>query len=744
MITINDFDLDKINVMAVTNIDVTKPVELKPDMFIFDKKIGGDHIWICTNARYSEEVLMTKTHRECVEIFYERDKFVSYLTQSRLKKTGDKSNKLRKMKNKWRNSQDDELCKNKTDCFIKENMLLMLKYCFKITFPINNPPYAYSSGYENSFSLNKFLSQIGNTDIYANYTHMNVANKKTTLIQCRWLDNAIFHPVYQSIIRKVDGYLKRVGENIVELINGYLKLFENKELTLLSTASATTAPATTATTASATTQPPTTPTPPPTIKPLFDSASELSDNYNTKEKIIDFLNGIKTRIGEESKIGIADMRELQTFMNIHYNRFYELKKEINKLSEDDKKKSPSKLVYDFFKSKQVAILILLTNTFSTQAYKDIYDKMGLTAIDMARYDYYKPYIDNFATLSSPNRISTNEIIASCFDETKNSLYEITNISSTFTYKIYEENGFYDIINQNPSPYIGLDKINQAESKKQSPHYELYLALDLAGGLVTDANQSAVSCYFENNRLGNMGDKLINKTENTEVLQMIEYIDMTERLDKYDKEQAKIQSDEKKEKEAKQAEAKKVETKQAETSNAEKVSITTEAKPDKNNPENFVIKNELIKQSLDKISGITEDTQKIIVSKINRKESELKINKLADLIKKYNENRNDKDAQINVNTFARQSLNSVKSAIDALENRIKYGDLDPEKKSQEESTLITYRNILKVVEYLISQIEDEEVKKNMNIKGGKRLRKKTRRNQIQKYVRKTMRRNKRCN
>jgi len=61
---------------------------------------------------------------------------------------------------------------------------------------------------------------------------------------------------------------------------------------------------------------------------------------------------------------------------------------------------------------------------------------------------------------------------------------------------------------------------------------------LAGGLVTDANFSAVSCYFENNRLGNKADKLINKTENTEILQMIEYIDMTERLDKFNKEQEK--------------------------------------------------------------------------------------------------------------------------------------------------------------------------------------------------------------
>ena len=729
MITINDFDLDKINIMAVTNIDATKPVELKPDMFIFDKKISGDNMWICTNARYSEEVLMTKTHFECLEIFYDKDKFVAYLVQSRLKKTGDNSNQLRKMKTKWLNSQgDDEQCKNKVNCFIKENMLLMLKYCFKITFPVDNPPYAYSSKRPSSFSFNKFLSKLGNADSYANYTHMNISNKKTTLIQCRWLDNAVFHPMYQLVMRKIDGYLKRVGTNIVELIDGYLKLLND------TFKSGTTTSATTTTTALI----------------LTETLPGLLDEYNTIDKITNFLTEIRTRIEDESKIGIADMRSLQVFMNIHYDQFYkkvaekQVAEKQGKLKEVKTKEEIEKMdkiekILGFFRNKPVAILILLTNTFSTQAYKDIYDKMKLSSIDMARYDYYKPYLDNFALLSSPNRISTNEIIADCFDENKNSLYEITSVSSTFKYKIYEENGFYDIINQNPSPYIGLDKINQAESKKQSPHYELYLALDLAGGLVTDANFSAVSCYFENNRLGNMGDKLINKTENTEVLQMIEYIDMTERLDKYNKEQAKIQSDEKKKAEAKQAEAKQAEAKQAETSNAEKVSITTEANPDKNNPENFVIKNELIKQSVDKISGITEDFQKVIVSKINRKENELKINKLADLIKKYNDNRNDIQVKRDLDTFARQSLNNVKSTIATLDNRIKNGDLEPEKKSQEESTLATYKYILEVVKNLISLIEDEDVRKN--IKGGKRLRKKTRRNQRQKQRRKTMRRNK---
>ncbi len=723
MITINDFDLDKINIMAVTNIDVTKPVELKPDMFIFDKdKISGDNMWICTNARYSEEVLMTKTHRECLQIFYERDKFVSYLGQSRLKKTGDNSNKLRKMKTKWRNSQgDDEQCKNKNNCFIKENILLMLKYCFKISFPVDNPPYAYSSGYSSVFSLNKWLSGFGNNDPYANYTHMNISNKKTTLVKCRWLDNAVFHPVYTSVINKIEGYLKRVGTNIVELIDAYLKIFTAKFET---------------------------PDVPPELNTILPG---LPGDYNSVLNIKNKLENIKGRIQDESKIGIADMRSLQTFMNVHYTQFYTIYLNPNRTNKNPPAADQEELIknLEFFQNKTIAILILLTNTFSSQAYKDIYDKMKLSAIDMARYDYYKPYIDNFATVSSPNRISTNETIANCFDETNNSLFEITKTAATFKYQIYEENGFYDILNQKPSPYIGLDKINQSESKKQSPHYELYLALDLAGGLVTDANFSAVSCFFEGNRLGNKADKLINKTENTEVLEMIEYIDMTERLDKFKKEQEKIKNDEKKAAEAKAAEAKAAEAKAAEAKaaeakaaeakKAEEVNATTKENADKNNPNNFIIKNELLKQSIDDIGGITDDVQKTIISKINRKDNTMQINKLADYIKKYNDNRDDKQAKIDVDRQARSTLNNVKSTIDGISSKIKIGDLDPDKKSQEESTLATYRYILQVVENLIKKIEDEDIRKN--IKGGKRLRKKTRRNKRQNQRRKTMRRRK---
>jgi hypothetical protein len=221
------------------------------------------------------------------------------------------------------------------------------------------------------------------------------------------------------------------------------------------------------------------------------------------------------------------------------------------------------------------------------------------------------------------------------------------------------------------------------------------------------------------------------------------------LDKFNKEQEKIKNDEKKAVEAKKAEAKAAEAKAAEAKaaeakaaeakKAEEVNATTKENADKNNPNNFIIKNELLKQSIDDIGGITDDVQKTIISKINRKDNTMQINKLADYIKKYNDNRDDKQAKIDVDRQARSTLNNVKSTIDGISSKIKIGDLDPDKKSQEESTLATYRYILQVVENLIKKIEDEDIRKN--IKGGKRLRKKTRRNKRQNQRRKTMRRRK---
>ena len=68
MATIDGYDLDTLNIMMYNNIDPKKPIELDAKMFLFDKPIKSDNgkMWVCTNIRYSEEVLMIKTDQKAM------------------------------------------------------------------------------------------------------------------------------------------------------------------------------------------------------------------------------------------------------------------------------------------------------------------------------------------------------------------------------------------------------------------------------------------------------------------------------------------------------------------------------------------------------------------------------------------------------------------------------------------------------------------------------------------------------
>jgi hypothetical protein len=119
------------------------------------------------------------------------------------------------------------------------------------------------------------------------------------------------------------------------------------------------------------------------------------------------------------------------------------------------------------------------------------------------------------------------------------------------YNIYGEDGFYNVVNNKErDTYIGFDRINLSADKKKAPHLEIYLAMEFAGGLVTDTNKGAVGCLFENNRLGRMLEKIIKKEKESEdILEMREYIDLTALIKKTEKD-IKIQEA----KEAKEAKA----------------------------------------------------------------------------------------------------------------------------------------------------------------------------------------------
>ena len=222
MTTIDGYDLDTLNIMIYNNIDPKKPIELDAKMFMFDAPIKSDNgkMWICTNIRYSEEILMTKTHFECVQMFFDQTLFLKYVKESSVKKPNNTPAEVGKIKDetKWSDSEAVGLCKLKHECFMKENMLLALKYCFTITFPVNNSPFSYSQGPKSSITIGSFINSLFNSDKYANYTHMKVEGKEATIIGCQWIDTIKYHPVYQKVNKSIKQYLVKVKGPLIKLL----------------------------------------------------------------------------------------------------------------------------------------------------------------------------------------------------------------------------------------------------------------------------------------------------------------------------------------------------------------------------------------------------------------------------------------------------------------------------------------------------------------------------------------------
>ena len=675
MPTFGDFEIDTINIMMYNNIDREKPVELTAKMFIFDQPVKGDYMWLCTNIRYSEEVLISKTHAECVELFFDKDKFISYLKQSRLKKTSyNDPNELRKIENiKWLDSEADnddddfKVCKitDKNLCFMKDNMLIALKYCFRITFPVDNPPHSFSANNVEGLTVSKLLNSWFNSDKYANFTHMTVFDKKITLIGCKWLDNAKYHPVYQKVFRNINNYFKKIKNPLLILIESALKKGIFKEL---------------------------------------DTSNKDNNNaeYINKKRKTPYFT-----IENEFENIYNFIMQNEIIPNILFNisvfmyYFYIIPR-----IDADKNPDPKKKIKQ---SKELELITMLSHVFSTQGYRAFISKSGLSQVDLQKYDYYKPYIDSFSTLTFPNRESKNIKIVPLFQDTEDNNY----ISGLY-YIYHPDDGYYNYISNPNSPYIGIDRINLSTDKKKLPQYEIYVAMEFVGGLVTDSNKKAVGCLFENNRLGNLLKRIISKEENTELLPMIEYIDLSKLVESTEKTQK-----------LKEKESKEASTNKETSSNDNKKPVTNDNIKPVSDDNIKPASDDLLKLEIDKLSGVTPEFQKEIISKINTKAKYVK--DLADIIQKYN---NDNS----LNSEYKKAVTIAETTIGATIQNNEQDATDPkssvEKIQKAEKNRVIYNYIKELIENLKKQAQ--YAKKS----GGNRT--KTRRYRKNKRYRKTHR------
>ena len=713
MTTIDDYDLDTINIMLYNNIDRDKPVELTAGMFIFDKPVKGDKIWICTNIRYSEEILMTKTHFECVQLFFDRNLLLNYAKESSIKKPNNIPADVRKISNdvKWLNSEMDSTCKlkHKNECFMKDNMLLVLKYCFPVTFPVDNPPFSFSNGQHNVVTVSRLINGWFNSDKYANFTHMKVDGKSTTVIGCQWLDTIKFHPVYQKVNKNIKQYFVKVKEPLIKLLEQVMEIME-KSLEYTQTY----------TDADADTD--------KNVKKVssnyFTNYYNLFYTYDNIKSLNNVSYDFKNKTMSKYKIILLenenDFKSLLQMIitniktNIDYEIIYKLFviiyffyynnsqiKHSNDISTQYLKDITLTDILKLHNKKlktSLDLILLLCCVFSKDGYNQFVRDTGIDQVTLQKYDFHKPYVQSFESLNLPNRKSTNKNV--------NALFDIIGYDITGLYDVYGENGYYEVAKKGET-YIGFDQINLSADKKKAPHYEIYLSMEFAGGLVDDNNKSAVSCLFENNRLGRMLQKIIKQEKESEdVLEMREYIDLTDLIKKTEKEV--------KQKAAQEAQEAKVE--KAEKAAKEAKEAQQNPGPGQQNPgpQNQGSKEDLLEVELDKVPGISADIRKKIMDKINKDIPEVK--ELAKVISKYNKD-------VSLKSEYTKILTTTKSKIKSLIENAKYDEeqnkeLTPDKKEKARYDLMDYEKIKELIIQMIDQTFFEENKDNAKkFKGG---------------------------
>jgi len=686
MTTIDGYDLDTLNIMIYNNIDPKKPIELDAKMFMFDTPIKSDNgkMWLCTNIRYSEEILMAKTHFECVQTFFDQTLFLKYVKESSVKKPNNTPVEVGKIKDevKWsdseKNSSKLEKCSSKHDCFMKENMLLALKYCFTITFPVNNPPFSYSQSPKSSITIGSFINSWFNSDKYANYTHMKVEGKEATIIGCQWIDTIKYHPVYQKVNKSIKQYLVKVKGPLVKLLEQVLLILNPKDHDKNICSIIT------------------------TYSDFYNSYNNwssdnfkgafnfLKNNWNTEDPasiLEESFEQIHKKLLDEIRLNCGH-KEINNLFLFYYYFYYafietEIENEENEINTETKSQTKTKKLKNILSKslkQKLDLILLLCCVCSKDGYNQFVRELGIDQVTLQKYDFHKPLITAFEAITIPNRESTNKDIRDLFDLTG---YEITGL-----YNVYQEDGFFNIMNREDKsndPFIGFDRINLSADKKKAPHFEIYLAIEFAGGLVTDTNRSAVSCLFENNRLGNMLQRLIkSEQKSTDILELREYIDLTKLIQKTEKD-IKVKAA----KEAKEANEAKAVSQAKEAKDAKEVSVNNAA-PNKDN---------LLQTELEKLPGVTADIQKKIVEKLNKEIPAVK--ELADTISKYNkEGAPYKPAYDKI-------LTKAKSDVQSLIQNAKYDiDNDPtltqDKKEKARYDLMDYEKIKELIVQLIDQ------------------------------------------
>ena len=479
-----EIDLEIVNLKVMLHTNKDSIIELTSNLFLFDGKTGiqGNYPLLCTNYRYSKELLNYKTLYEIVQTFFNRNKFNDFILASKVKKTQildknttniditleNKINVVLKKINKkslvfdfqkikalsisQKNNIINNLKVNNNDLkkitdsnsfvdylilisnqnsnknkIIKENIIIMLNALFPVSFPIKDQ---VSIMDDNSLELLGIIQKIFKSSVYV---YLNI-DKPSTVIQVKWLNTIASNPTYYQLYKMIKKYQ-------VKLYNYLDENVKNGE-----------------------------------IKKIFNRA-DLSENEKIKE--------IKKKVIQEEP---KDSENDKNIWDLYF-LFSKLKKNTKEYNNFIKK----------YIQKFISDVPTYGYSYSRGDNDQLNEKKFLSSIPELNFHF--EFMEKIIEYLPPKRISTSKSIISALNNK------------------YDFDDFVDLFEESKDEYSGVEKVNDGKD------YEIHVGIAVVGGKVTGSNYK-FWCKYNSYKLGNDLNYLIKNTEeDPNSVRLYSYIDL---------------------------------------------------------------------------------------------------------------------------------------------------------------------------------------------------------------------------
>ena len=381
--------------------------------------------------------------------------------------------------------------------------------------------------------------------------------------------------------------------------------------------------------------------------------------------------------------------------------------------------------------KLINIGVLITRIYHYKRVNAAKQELGIVPEDLNKpeFTFYDKTVEGFREFYFPTRQYLNEGINDIF--VKDDEVDIFDLKDLFDGKIKDD----DKLKKINQPQ-GIDQINFQSKTSSDPKFEISLQLNVFGGVVTNNNRDAVKCAFLDSNIPASFSQYVYE------LPVQEYYDLTEIIEKINKNMENKEKTDKKQKETKQKQAQQ-QSQQKQAQQAQQAQQTQQTQESSKAPppaaeqveQIKTISNEDYENELNRLYAAAD--KKIVeaytkkgggIDDIVKALSDSKSSKIKDYFSfiKTIENRpptemapgqKNKTNRDYFKTMHREAIETVGNVLSDIKDTLT-GDTAATLPADKKTKLEFKQVLFKVVEDMLKKSETE-MKKKLNLSGGKR-------------------------